>query len=172
MRFNDGAADDPQVPPYDRFEMCWGAHTCHMGVLKALKGLSAFPVEKRTKETCDTIKKAAEFMLIHHIYKCSRNLKRTSKPGWLKFGYPLMYRTDIPEIPDTLTGLCDHDSRMDEAVNLVAAKQDDAGRWETENTYNSDRLLVPFTRENEPCKWITLRVMRVLKRYHQPPAPS
>ncbi len=171
MRFNDGAADDPQVPPYDRFEMCWGSHTCHMGVVKALKGLSAVPAEKRTKEISETIKKAAEFMLIHHIYKRSRDLKRTSKPGWLKFGFPLMYQTDILEILDILTGLGIHDSRMDEAVNLVAAKQDDEGRWKAENTYNSDRLLVPFTRANEPCKWITLRAMRVLKRYCRTPAP-
>jgi hypothetical protein len=81
MRFNDGVADDPQVPPYDHYEMCWGAHTCHMGVVKALKAFSAVPIERRTKEINDTIQKATEFILIHHIYKRSHNLNRKSKPA-------------------------------------------------------------------------------------------
>lgn len=166
MRFNDGVAEDPQVPPYDRYEMCWGDHTCHMGVVKALKGLSAIPMEERTKEISGTIQKAVEFLLIHHIYKRSHNLKQKSKPGWHKFGFPLMYQTDVLEILDILTGLGIADSRMDDAMGIVLAKQDDMGRWKAENTYNSDRLLIPMDREGEPSKWITLRAMRVLKRYH------
>ncbi len=165
MRFNDGAATDPQVPPYDRNEMCWGTHTCHMGVVKILKGLSAVPPEKRTKEINDTIQKASEFILIHHIYKRSHDLSRKSKPGWLKFGFPLMYQTDVLEILDILTGLGIKDSRMDDAINVVLAKQDDMGRWKLENTYSNDRLLIPMGQMDEQNKWITLRAMRVLKRY-------
>lgn len=166
MRFNDGVAYDPQVPPYDRYEMCWGAHTCHMGVVKVLKGLSAVPIERRTKEINDAIQKAIDFILIHHIYKRSRNLNRKSKPGWLKFGFPLMYQTDVLEILDILTGLSIKDSRMDDAINIVVAKQDDMGRWKAENTYNSDRLLIPISQKDVQSKWITLRAMNVLKRYH------
>lgn len=95
MCFNDGIEFDPQVLPYSKYEMCWGAHTCHMGVVKALKALSAIPEERRTAAVNDTIEKATEFMLLHHIYRRSHNLTRTSKPGWLKFGFPLMYQTDI-----------------------------------------------------------------------------
>lgn len=165
MRFNDGTEDAPQVPPYDRYETCWGAHTCHMGVVKALKGLSAIPVERRTKEINDTIQKAAEFLLIHHIHRRSHNLNRTSKPGWLKFGFPLMYQTDALEILDILTGLGIKDSRMEEAIDIVIAKQDDTGRWRVENTYNSERLLLPIGQKDEQSKWLTLRAVRVLKRY-------
>jgi hypothetical protein len=165
MRFNDGTEDDPQVPPYDRYEMCWGRHTCHMGVVKALKGLSAMPEEKRTPAVNDTIQRAVEFLLIHHIYKRSHDLNRKSKAGWLKFGFPLMYQTDVLEILDILTGLGIKDSRMDEAVQEVIGKQDDTGRWRIENTYNSDRLLIPFGEKGEQSKWLTLKAMRVLKRY-------
>jgi len=165
MRFNDGIKIDPQVPPYNRYEMCWGAHTCHMSVVKVLKALSAVPVEKRTKEINDTIQKATEFLLIHHIFKRSHNLHRMSKPGWLKFGFPLMYQTDVLEILDILIGLCIKDSRMDEAINIVIAKQDDIGRWIVERTYNSDRLLIPIGQKGEQSKWLTLKAMRVLKRY-------
>ena len=166
MRFNDGVEDTPQVPPYDRLEMCWGKHVCHMGVVKALKALSAVPQERRTTgEIGDTIQKATEFLMIHHIYKRSHDLSRVSKPGWLKFGFPLMYQTDALEILDVLTQLGVEDSRMDEAIDVVLAKQDDTGRWRTENTYGSDRLLIPMGQKDEQSKWITLRAMRVLKRY-------
>jgi hypothetical protein len=166
MRFNDGVANDPQVAPYDHYEMCWGAHTCHMGVVKVLKGLSAVPMERRTKEINDTIQKATEFILIHHIYKRSHNLNQKSKQGWLKFGFPLMYQTDVLEILDILTELGIKDSRMDDAIDIVIAKQDDMGRWKAENTYNSDRLLIPMGQKDEQNKWITLRAMRILKRYN------
>ena len=164
-RFNDGVEEEPQLPPYDRYEICWGKHTCHMGVVKALKAFSAIPEEKRTAEIEETIRKAAEFMLIHHIYKRSHNLNRASKPGWLKFGFPLMYQTDALEILDILTALHIRDSRMEDAISIVLEKQDGMGRWSTENTYNSDRLLIPFGQKGEQSKWITLRAMRVLKRY-------
>ncbi len=166
MRFNDGTEDEPQVPPYNHYEMCWGKHTCHMGVVKALKAFSAIPEERRTQAIKDTIDKAVEFMLIHHIYKCSHNLNRTSKPGWCKFSFPLMYQTDVLEILDILSELGVRDSRMNEALNLVISKQDDMGRWRIENTYNSDRLLIPIGKTDEQSKWITLRAIRVLKRYN------
>ena len=166
MRFDDGIEDPPQGPPYDHYEACWGRHTCHMGVVKALKALSAIPRELRNAEVIGTIEKASEFMLIHHIYKRSHNLNRVSKPGWLKFGFPLMYQTDALEILDILTGLSIKDSRMDDTVGIVLEKQDDMGRWSLENTYNSDRLIIPIGKQNEQSKWVTLRAMRALKRYY------
>lgn len=172
MRFNDGIASDPQVAPYDHYEMCWGQHTCHMGVVKALKGLSAIPCEQRSKEMIDTIQKATEFLLLHHIYKKSHNLKQKSKPGWLRFGFPLMYQTDILEILDILTGLGIKASQMDDAIQIVISKQNELGRWKAENTYNSDRLLIPIDNSDGDSKWITLRALTVLKRYVQTPSSS
>ncbi len=166
MVYNDGAEDTPQAAPYDRYEMCWGRHTCHMGVVKALKAFGAIPKEERTDEIKKAIREASEFMLVHHVYKRSHNLNRISKPGWRQFGFPLMYQTDVLEILDILTALGIHDSRMDEAIELVISKQDDEGRWLLENTYGSDRLLVPMGQKGQPSKWLTLRAMRVLKRYY------
>jgi hypothetical protein len=135
-----------------------------MGIVKGLKGLSAIPQERRTKEIQDTINQAAEFLLIHHIYKCSHDLNKTSKPGWLKFRFPLMYQTDVLEILDILTELGIADSRMNDALNIVLSKQDDMGRWRTENTSITDKLLIPMGQKGEHSKWITLKAIRVLKR--------
>lgn len=166
MRLNDGVENNPQIPPYDRYEICWGKHTCFMGVVKALKGLSAIPQEKRTNEVNDTINRIVEFLLIHHIFKRSHDLSKTSKPGWLKFSFPLMYQTDVLEILDILTELGINDRRMDEAIGIIIAKQDDMGRWKTENTSNTDRLLIPLEQKDKQSKWITFRAIRVLKRYN------
>ncbi|MDY0209341.1 MAG: nitrogen fixation protein NifH, partial [Bacilli bacterium] len=58
------------------------------------------------------------------------------------------------------------DSRMDDTINIVISKQNNLGRWKAENTYNNDRLLIPINEKNEDSKWITLRAMRILKRYY------
>ncbi len=166
MRLNDGVENNPQIPPYDRYEICWGKHTCFMGVVKVLKGLSAIPQEKRTNEVNDTINRIVEFLLIHHIFKHSHDLSKTSKPGWLKFSFPLMYQTDLLEILDILTELGINDRRMDEAIGIIIAKQDDMGRWKAENTSNTDRLLIPLEQKDKQSKWITFRAIRVLKRYN------
>lgn len=167
MCLNDGMESSPQVERYGHYDMCWGAHTCYMGVVKALKAYGAIPPEKRSAKVDAAIAKAAEFMLIHHVFKQSHNLNRVSKPGWRKFGFPLMYQTDVLEILDTLTGLGFRDPRMAEAVELMIGKQDAQGRWTLENTYANTRLLVPFGVEGQPDKWITLRAMRVYKRFTQ-----
>lgn len=165
MRLNDGVYVNPQAAPYDKWEACWGKHTCHMGVVKAMKALGEIPKEKRSAQMEATLISCAEYMLNHHIYKRSHDLKRTSKPGWLKFGFPMMYQTDVLEVLDILTTIGIKDSRMQEAMDLVLAKQDAMGRWPMENTYASDRMIVSFGKQGEQNKWITLRALRVIKRH-------
>lgn len=167
MKYNDGKETDPQLPPYGHYEMCWGRHTCHMGAVKALKAFAAIPTQRRTPEITAATERAAEFMLIHHIHRRSHDFSKTSKPGWLRFGFPLMYQTDALEILDILTSLGYRDPRMEEAVEAVIARQTDAGRWRAENTYNSDRLLIPFDKAGDESKWVTLRALRVLKRWNR-----
>ena len=78
--------------------MCWGRHTCHMGAVKALKALAAIPPDRRSPEVERTIAEGAEFVLRHHVHKRSHDPAKVSKPGWLRFGFPLMYQTDVLEI--------------------------------------------------------------------------
>lgn len=72
-------------------------------------------------------------MLIHHIHKQSHSLSRVSKPGWLRFGFPLMYQTDALEILGILTKLGYKNKRMQEALDKVISKQDNqgSGNWKT-----------------------------------------
>jgi hypothetical protein len=160
QRFDDAEGDAPKGPPYDRMVMCWGKHSCHMGVVKVLKALAEIPPARRTAEVAHAIDCGVEYMLKHHIHKRSHDLSKVSKPGWLKFGFPLMYQTDVLEILEILLKLGVRDSRMQEALDVVASKQDAAGKWSLENNHRNDLLV--DVEQNGPSKWITLRALRVL----------
>ena len=163
QRFDDGVDQAPKGWPYDCWEICWGKHTCFNGVVKSLKALSEIPVEKRTKAIKCTIEQGAEFLLKHHIFKRSHNLNRVSKYEFKKFGFPLMYRTDVLEILDILTKLVYKNKRMQEAIDLVISKQNENGRWKLENSYNG-RYYVDIEQKDKESKWITLHALKVLKR--------
>lgn len=164
QRSDDGVSGVPSVWPYDRFEGCWGKHSCHMGVAKALKALSAVPVECRSQAINRKVEELAEFMLVHHIFKKSHDLKSVSKPGWLKFGFPLMYQADALEILEILIDLGYKDERMQDAVDRVRSKQNVEKRWILENTYNG-RMLYNVEAKGANSKWITLRAVNVLHKF-------
>ena len=166
QRFDDGIQEAPKGWPYDKFEKCWGKHTCHMGVVKALKTLAEIPADKKSEAVQNTIEKAANYILKHHIYKRSHDLTRVSKFEWLRFSFPLMWNTDILEILGILTKLGYQDECMQEAIDLVISKQDEKGRWNLEATFNG-RFQVNIEQKNKPSKWITLNVLRVLKRFYE-----
>ncbi len=165
QRFDDGQGRPPRQWPYERYEMCWGRHSCHMGVVKALKALSALPRRQQTPEVTAVIKEGCDYLLAHHFFKRSHDLSRTAKPGWRRLQFPLMYQTDVLEIVNLLLDLGVVDSRMQEAIDLVAGKQDETGRWMLENTFNG-RFHVNIEAKGRPSKWITYRSMRALKLYY------
>jgi hypothetical protein len=165
QRFDDGVEKAAKGWPYDKHVSCWGKHSCHMGVVKALKALAEIAPEKRSAGVRCTIEKGVEYLLEHHVYKRSHDLSRVSKAEWLRFGFPLMWNTDVLEILGILTRLGIRDSRMQEAVDLVVSKQDVNGRWMLECTFNG-RFQVNIEQKDRPSKWITLNALRVLKRFY------
>jgi hypothetical protein len=171
QRFDDGAARRPGGWPYDRFEMCWGTHTCHMGAVKALKALSAIPKRQRGPEVRRTIDSAVEYLLIHHIHKRSHDLDRVARPGWLKLQFPLMYQTDILEIAGLLAELGVADQRMSEAMDIIRGKQGADGRWPLEATFNG-RYWVSIEKKGAPSKWITCRALRAIRGFEKGRAPA
>jgi hypothetical protein len=164
QRFDDGVLDPPSGWPYDIYEMCWGRHSCHMGVVKALKALAEIPTSERSDDARRVIDHGVEYLLRHHIHKRSHDLTKVSKPGWRRFGFPRMWQTDILEVVGILTRLGCRDDRMREAVDVVMSKQDQNGRWTLADTFNG-RFLVDIEDKGEPSKWITLNALRVLKAW-------
>jgi len=166
QRFDDGIQESLKSWPYDRLKTgCLGKHTCHMGAVKTLKALAEIPEKKRSDAVKQTVEKGVEYLLLHHVFKSSHNLNRVPKPGWLKFGFPLMYQTDALEILGILTQLGYKDERMQEAIDVVISKQDNKGKWMLENTFNG-RYQVDIEQKGKPSKWITLHVLRVLEQWY------
>jgi len=161
QRADDSDGEAPAGKIYERYKMCWGSHSCHMGVAKAFKALAAIPAEKRNKEINCKIDEIAEYFLKHHIYKKSHNLDEISRPGWLKLGFPLMYQTDILELLGIFTDLKIKDTRLKDALEIIKGKEMKAGKWKLENSFNG-RMLVSIEKKGAPSKWITLKALKVL----------
>ena len=62
--------------------------------------------------------------------------------------------------------LVDHDGRLPtavgEAIDLVASKQTDDGRWRLDTQYPGRMPVETDEGEGRPSRWNTLRVLRVL----------
>lgn len=166
QRFDDGEGPSPKGWIYDRYKQCWGKHTCMMGVVKCLKALAEIPVEKRSNAVNSTIEKSVEYILRHHVYKRSHNLKSVAKTEWTRFGFPLMWKTNALEMLEILAQLGYRDHRMQETIDLVVSKQDEQGRWMLETTFNG-RTLVRIEALHQPSKWVTLSALRVLKNWYE-----
>ncbi len=164
QRFDDGIKKAPQGWPYSVSEKCWGRHTCHLGVIKALKALAEVPREHRTPAMQAAIENGAEYLLKHHIYKKSHDLAQVAMPEWLSLGFPRFWDSDILEILGILTRLGYRDERMQEAMDIVRSKQDSEGRWRLESSWNG-RMLVRIENEGQASKWITLKTLCCLKSY-------
>ena len=162
QRFDDGIAQRPKGWPYDRFQNCWGKHTCHMGVVKALKALAEIPADERAEGVKETIDNGAEYLLKHHLYMSSHDPKVIAKAFWVNFGFPTLWKIDALEMLGVLVTLGYRDDRMQDAIDLLVSKQDEQGRWKMEKSWNS-RLLVSLEKDGKPSKWITLQALRILK---------
>ena len=135
-----------------------------MGVVKALKALAEIPPSLRSKDVKRSLDLGVEYVLRHHVYKRSHDLTRTAKPSWLRFCFPLMYRTDVLEILLLLTDLGCRDPRMQAAMDIVVNKQRPDGRFSLDSAPNG-RHLVNIEAKGKPSKWITLRALTVMRRW-------
>ncbi len=158
----DDGVESTADPRYLKHVACFGRHTCFMGVVKALKAFSAIPVEHRSQQVNDKIGELSEFMLKHHLYKRSHDLEKIAKEGWTRFGFPLMYQTDLLEILEILTDIGIDDDRMHDACEVVKNRQGKDGKWKLQNTFNG-KMIVNIERKSEPSKWITAKAMKVLR---------
>ena len=164
QRTDDADKRAPSAWPYERFEQCWGKHSCHMGVVRTLKALAEVPPHRRSQSMKAVIELGAEYLLKHHLYKRSHDLSQVAKPAWLKFGFPLMWNTDALDMLGLIVKLGFRDERLRDAVDLVISKQDGNGMWSLETTFNG-RFQVNIERKGRPSKWVTLNALRALKGF-------
>jgi len=139
----------------------------YMGATKVLKALSIIPEEKRSPEVRRVILREVDNIMDNNVYQYLRNPDggRKDKAGWKRFGFPLFYQSDALEVLDTLTRLGVKDDRMLNTLELVKAAQQADGSWLMKDAFNG-KMWVDIEEKNRPSKWVTLRAMRSLKRFH------
>ncbi|HEY7092507.1 MAG TPA: hypothetical protein VH393_04975 [Ktedonobacterales bacterium] len=85
-------------------------------------------------------------------------------PAWSEFSFPTGYHYDVLRALDYLHSAgMKPDTRLAEAIDLVASKRDPDGRWPLENVYPDELDAEPGVAEGQPSRWITLRALRVLR---------
>ena len=87
------------------------------------------------------------------------------KPGWLRFGFPRNYNSDILESMLSLAeNRVGHSPVLDDALDHIEEKRDKDGRWTLDDSLNG-KMLADIEHKGRPSKWITLRAMTVLRHF-------
>jgi hypothetical protein len=87
-------------------------------------------------------------------------------PAWTRFAFPTWWHYDVLRGLDYLrrAGVAP-DERVAEAIELVASKRDEDGRWPLEVRYPGEMPVEIDEGEGKPSRWHTLRALRVLNWY-------
>jgi hypothetical protein len=142
---------------------------CAWGAVKVMLAFSKLPQEARTPLIQKAIQTGLDFLLGTDPAKADYPMGYSTKPSqsWFRFGFPLFYVTDVLQNLEVLTSFgYGADPRLGAAMDLVAGKQDQQGRWKMEYTYNG-KTWVDVEEKGKPSKWVTLRALSVLKRTRQ-----
>ena len=140
---------------------------CAWGATKVMMAFGKLPETRRTALIHNAIQQGVDFLLSTDPVKADWPSGGAEKPSpnWWKFGYPVFYVTDILQVVEALVGLgYGNDPRLTNALDFIRQKQDEQGRWTLEYDYTG-KTWVDFGKKKEPNKWVTLRALRVLKRW-------
>jgi hypothetical protein len=109
--------------------------------------------------------RAQEYLLERRMFR-SLSTGEVINRAWTRFSFPLIWHYDVLRGLDYLRNAgVEPDDRVSEAVQIVANRQHQNGRWPL-HIPNPER--VPFNMEpgqGKASRWNTLRALRVLKWY-------
>jgi len=112
-----------------------------------------------------------EYLLVRRLFRrqsTGEAIERDRKgnAAWTCFAFPTWWHYDVLRgleylrranvVPDT---------RLAEAIDLVASKPDGDGRWPLETRYAGEMPVEIDDGQGRPSRWNTLRALRVLKWY-------
>ena len=125
---------------------------CLWGAIAGLNGLAVLPADMRSAQSSQTAARLAN-TLLDAGYDFKGEHKR-----WLTFGVPRAW-----DLLSALKALANHgyahDPRFIPLLDLILDHQDERGRW----LCGSVSRTWPIEKRNQPSKWVTLDVLRVLK---------
>jgi hypothetical protein len=157
---------DDQLP--DGGWNCWAEYGAEVSsfhtTICVLEGLLEW--EQRSgssEEVAATRRRGEEYLLERGLFR-SRSTGQVIDPRFTLFSFPPRWYYDVLRGLDyfrsTGAGL---DDRCAEAVDLVAGKGDEQGRWPLENTHQGPTHFEMEGPDGFPSRWNTLRARRVLR---------
>ena len=147
---------------------CCGANNklpCAWGAVKVMLAFSKLPNERRTPIIEKAIQVGIDFLFSTDPARADYPCGYSNKPSgnWWKFGFPVFYVADLLQNVEVLVRLgYGNDPRIANALSIIRDKQDSQGRWMMEYNY-SGKMWLEFGSKKQSNKWVTLRVLRVLK---------
>ncbi len=138
---------------------------CAWGAAKELLAMSKIPEEQRTEQVRKAISMGVDFLFSCDPARAEYPSPWTGKPSgnWWKFGFPVFYVTDLLQVVESLARLgYGSDPRLQNALQLIIDKRDEQGRWMMEYSYEG-KTWGYYGEKRQPNKWVTLRVLNVLK---------
>jgi hypothetical protein len=126
---------------------------CLWGAIAALKGLAVLPTNMRSAQSKGVVERLAN-ALLDAQYDFAGQHKR-----WLTFGVPRAWDLVSALNALALHGYA-HDARFMPLLELILNHQNDQGRW----LCGSVSRTWPIEKRNQPSKWVTLDVLRVLRQ--------
>ncbi len=96
------------------------------------------------------------------------------KAGWLKFGFPLHYNSDVLEAMYALAlAGTPYTPQLAAPLQAIRDKQTAQGRWLLENSLNG-KMLADVESKGQPSKWVTYFARYVLEHFSTrgPAAPA
>ena len=139
--------------------------SCAWGGVKVMLAFGKMPMNYCTPLVGDAIKQGVDFFLGVDPATAGYPNGWSDKPSgnWWKFGFPVFYVTDLLQLVEAMVRLgYGDDARLKNALQLILSKQDASGRWALEYDY-SGKTWVDFGVKKQPNKWVTYRVLQVLR---------
>lgn len=146
---------------------CWAAYGARVSsfhtTICVLEGLLAWERAGGSSEAVVAARSSGEDYLLERGLFRARSTKQIIDPRFTMFSFPTRWYYDVLRALDYFrsTGAA-LDHRCDEAIDLVVAKRDSAGRWPLENTHQGPTHFEMEGPDGFPSRWNTLRAMRVL----------
>jgi hypothetical protein len=142
-------------------------HACFMGTICPMEAFSEVSAKNLTNDMKETVSRAAEFLLMHRLFKADHHNYGVINKSWLELSYPWFAGYNVLRGLDVLTKLgYSKDERLCDAVEVLLQKRQSNGAWILQNS-SEGRMQANMEKKGQPSKWITLIALRVLKRLAQ-----
>ncbi len=139
-------------------------HSSFHTTISVLEGLHEYLQNKPKNqlEILAAIKRAHEFLLIHHLYK-SHHTGEVVNPAMTRIYFPPRWHYDFLRALDYFqNSKIPLDPRMDDAIQLLEVRQKKNGYW-NQSTNWAGKTFFELEPVGQPGRWNTLRALRVLK---------